>query len=276
MTKRNCQNCEQVIGNLEESYTYYGHVVCKGCMVRLEKQSQYLGTTNDDISTEIPIAEERIQQNQVAGAEQNKEGLGDKQLNDLGPIPAITQKEIPEDYEADKEPDTMSVKLESPEQSDYSSSRPTFFSYDGRINRAKYILTMFLLGFLGYLVISIWTIISPESSFVGNILLVIFCSFPIVKRWHDMNKSGVNYFWGLVPIANLIAVLFLLFSKGTAGSNQYGPDPLAGESTNPNQEQDQDAAITAVLATHDIIRGQCRKCGTTEYYIKTNKYSCPK
>lgn len=62
MTTRNCQNCKQVIGSLEESYTYYGQVICKACMIKLEKQFEDTGTTDDDTETEIPIAEVRIEQ----------------------------------------------------------------------------------------------------------------------------------------------------------------------------------------------------------------------
>lgn len=62
MTKRNCQNCEQVIGNHEESYFYYGHVICKACMIKLEKQFQDPETTNGNIETKIPIAELQTEQ----------------------------------------------------------------------------------------------------------------------------------------------------------------------------------------------------------------------
>ena len=64
MTKRNCQNCEQVIGNLEESYTYYGQVICKACKIKLENQFGDPGTTNGNIETEIPIEEVQIEQDQ--------------------------------------------------------------------------------------------------------------------------------------------------------------------------------------------------------------------
>jgi|GEM_PF-304505 len=42
MTKKNCQNCEQDIGQLEESYSYQGYVVCKKCKINLDKEAAYL------------------------------------------------------------------------------------------------------------------------------------------------------------------------------------------------------------------------------------------
>lgn len=62
MTERKCQNCKKAIGYLEESYSYYGHVICKECMIKLEKQFGNFESANDDIETEILIAEEGIEQ----------------------------------------------------------------------------------------------------------------------------------------------------------------------------------------------------------------------
>ncbi len=43
-----------------------------------------------------------------------------------------------------------------------------------------------------------------------------------IRRMHDVDRSG---WWILVPIANII----FLFTDGTKGDNQYGPDPKAEE-----------------------------------------------
>ena len=57
MGKKTCENCEQVIGNLEESFLYKNHVVCKACKTLLEDESQAIGTIDSNAETEIPIAE---------------------------------------------------------------------------------------------------------------------------------------------------------------------------------------------------------------------------
>ncbi len=46
-----------------------------------------------------------------------------------------------------------------------------------------------------------------------------------VRRLHDMNASGWWYLLTLVPIANFILFLVLLFKSGSEGPNLYGPDP---------------------------------------------------
>ena len=61
MAEKNCQNCKRVIGNLEESYSYYGQTFCKACMVRLEKLLGDTGTT-DNIETEASTQREHSEQ----------------------------------------------------------------------------------------------------------------------------------------------------------------------------------------------------------------------
>jgi uncharacterized membrane protein YhaH (DUF805 family) len=70
----------------------------------------------------------------------------------------------------------------------------------------------------------LWTILSLLT------LLVIWPSLAVsIKRWHDRGKSG---WWVLIALVPLIGGLWALietgFLPGTSGTNQYGPDPLAG------------------------------------------------
>ncbi|MBR2507800.1 MAG: DUF805 domain-containing protein, partial [Bacilli bacterium] len=61
---------------------------------------------------------------------------------------------------------------------------------------------------------------------VAPVFNVIVTSSFIVRRCHDLDKSG---YWGLlvlIPIVNFFFLLYLLFAKGTEGWNQYGRDPL--------------------------------------------------
>ena len=57
MGKKTCENCEQTIGNLEESFLYKNRVVCKACKTLLEDESQAIETTNSNAKAKIPIAE---------------------------------------------------------------------------------------------------------------------------------------------------------------------------------------------------------------------------
>ncbi len=106
-------------------------------------------------------------------------------------------------------------------------------SFDGRINRAKFWIgiaaiwaVLWLIAIVAGMANSsiLWTI------FVVLSLVVIWPSLALsIKRWHDRGKSGWWILIGFVPlIGGLWALIETGFLPGTPGTNQYGPDPLAG------------------------------------------------
>ncbi len=123
------------------------------------------------------------------------------------------------------------------------------FSFQGRVNRAKYWLVGIGAGIVYVILMGILTAVTggsmtPDASgnmpsvgggpigiIISLILLVVlvWVSLAIaVKRWHDRNKSG---WWVLINFVPVIGGLWQLiecgFLKGTTGQNQYGTDPLA-------------------------------------------------
>lgn len=139
------------------------------------------------------------------------------------------------------------------------------FSFSGRINRAKWWLTV-LISLLGWIVVGILALIliSVLGQGTGGILAIIVAVAAFagatwigiaagIKRLHDREKSGwwLLVFY-LVPgiisaagqamggiVGNLIAFASLGISvwaivelgclKGATGPNMYGPDPLPPE-----------------------------------------------
>ena len=59
MDIKKCENCEQLIGRLEESFVYQGHVVCTKCKNILDKQAAYLPSAKQKSLNEIPEVIER-------------------------------------------------------------------------------------------------------------------------------------------------------------------------------------------------------------------------
>lgn len=98
-----------------------------------------------------------------------------------------------------------------------------FFSFEGRLNRARYFWTMFTIGITAYLVL----IFCPSLANTVVLLTPVITFFPVIKRLHDMNKSGGFALLMFFPLLNLVLGLILLFKKGTTGVNRYGDDPLA-------------------------------------------------
>lgn len=93
------------------------------------------------------------------------------------------------------------------------------FSFEGRIRRSEYGISFLVLA----IVFGILNTLVKEAATSG---LLFFFYIPLqwiliaqgAKRAHDMDKSG---WWQLVPFFNIWTV----FSQGTVGPNQYGPDP---------------------------------------------------
>ena len=124
------------------------------------------------------------------------------------------------------------------------------FSFDGRVNRAKFWLVLIATDVVFFVLLGILMAATGMSMDVsadgsmpsmggggivgGLIALVLFVAAMWiglamgVKRYHDRNKSG---WWVLIAFVPVIGGLWYLieagFLSGTSGPNQYGPDPLA-------------------------------------------------
>ncbi len=53
----------------------------------------------------------------------------------------------------------------------------------------------------------------------------------VVRRLHDIGKSGGWFFISLIPVIGGIWMIVLLATEGNAGENEYGEDPKAEEDT---------------------------------------------
>ena len=97
-----------------------------------------------------------------------------------------------------------------------------YANFNGRASRAEY-WWFALAYFIVYFVLAMLI----QVSVVFSILLIVFLLGIIVpliavgvRRMHDVGKSG---WYILIPIYSLI----LACTEGTAGPNEYGPDPYS-------------------------------------------------
>ena len=70
------------------------------------------------------------------------------------------------------------------------------------------------------------TFIIAVYPFIVPLLLVSYIFYVSVKRFHDLDMTGLWALMILVPIINVFALLYLIFFKGTEGENMYGVDPF--------------------------------------------------
>lgn len=115
--------------------------------------------------------------------------------------------------------------------------REMFLTYHGRLNRKPYILRGLLVGITSSVLSNVMGVMAESSSLALNlvslVLLVVVLALCVVsvmlmiRRWHDLGKSGWFSLLLLVPLVNFVVGLYLWVKKGDDGPNQYGEDPLA-------------------------------------------------
>lgn len=104
-----------------------------------------------------------------------------------------------------------------------------FFQFDGRINRAKWWIGVIVLWVVQGIVYAIFGFDETGLGIASLISLVLLWpSLAIsIKRFHDRDKSGWWILIALIPIIGFFWILIELgMLEGTAGPNQFGPDPL--------------------------------------------------
>ena len=148
-----------------------------------------------------------------------------------------------------------------------------YLTFDGRLNRKKYSIRNFFAAFIscfGILAMGYFFVAKMYVAYLFAILVTFFSSWfsyaNMSKRLHDLGISGVFIIpfvilglLGLVGYRNtfftLIAVIFgiaLLFIKGNAGKNKYGPDPLE-EINNERKSYNPTSASNAGANTQNMI-----------------------
>ena len=100
-----------------------------------------------------------------------------------------------------------------------------FFSFNGRITRGQ-----FWISFIVSIILLVVAVILIQESPVFLVLLIptyYILMTAFAKRLHDLDKTGWLCLLALINIIALFMGIWLGVAEGTAGPNQYGPDPSA-------------------------------------------------
>lgn len=112
-----------------------------------------------------------------------------------------------------------------------------FYSWRGRVGRIRYLsYTMLLYCAFVLIIIFLGIVIGvlggsggEDFGFASSVLVAItligqlYAYFvPIIRRLNDINRTGWLSLIMLIPIANIILWLYLVFARGDEGSNDYG------------------------------------------------------
>ncbi|NDI98684.1 DUF805 domain-containing protein [Flavobacterium sp. LaA7.5] len=108
--------------------------------------------------------------------------------------------------------------------------RDNYANFSGRARRSEY----WYFTLCNLLIILVLFLISMAIGTIGLILYILYALAVlvpslavIVRRLHDVGKSGWFYFISLIPIIGSIWLLVLFCTEGDKGPNQYGEDPKA-------------------------------------------------
>lgn len=111
-----------------------------------------------------------------------------------------------------------------------------YANFSGRARRSEFWFFR-LMDFLIQLPLIILLVVfslndSAAMTIIMAIILVLYLLAMViptlavlVRRLHDINKSGWYYFVSLIPFIGGIWLLILLFTEGDQGENDYGLDP---------------------------------------------------
>ncbi len=116
--------------------------------------------------------------------------------------------------------------------------QPRIFAFNGRIGRLRYLAYSMIYNLILYLVVGILSALMVAASgdsggalmvaVLGLFYIVMLVMYVVVarRRLNDLDKSGWLLLLFIVPIVNFLLGLYLLFARGTDGSNRFGPAPV--------------------------------------------------
>ena len=126
-----------------------------------------------------------------------------------------------------------------------------YATFSGRARRSEY-WYFALFNFIAAILISfvdraLGTSIDFESAngavvmqfgwiyIVYNLFVLIPSLAVLVRRLHDVGKSGAFFFVAFIPLIGFIWLLVLLFKDSDPGDNKYGPNPKGMGNTEIDQ-----------------------------------------
>lgn len=106
----------------------------------------------------------------------------------------------------------------------YKKFLNNYTNFNGRSSRSDYwyvFLANFLIGFIGGLIPALAGLTALLSSIYSLAVLIPGIAL-FIRRMHDINKSGWNFFWSFVPVVGLIILLVFLCKPSVDENNRYG------------------------------------------------------
>ena len=98
-----------------------------------------------------------------------------------------------------------------------------YAAFNGRARRSEY----WFFSLFCAIINCVLGLIYDPLTWVWSIVVFIPSLAILIRRLHDINKSGWSALLFLIPIVNIVLIFVWLCKAGTTGANQYGEDPKA-------------------------------------------------
>ncbi|WP_428244037.1 DUF805 domain-containing protein [Gynuella sp.] len=113
------------------------------------------------------------------------------------------------------------------------------FSPSTRIGRIRYLAYLMVASLIFYLAAALVSVVAPMLLNSGAIsvsqllllaiplylVMIYFSVVLMIQRLHDLNRSGWFCLLAIVPLLNVLFLLWILFAPGTPATNDYGHRP---------------------------------------------------
>lgn len=114
-----------------------------------------------------------------------------------------------------------------------ASCKEQYASFQGRASRSEYwyfhlfvFLYIIAVEIVGAILMQVSSVLGGLLTLVAMLAIIAPSISVMVRRLHDTNRSGWFYWIGLIPLVGGIILLVMFCTRGTAGPNNYGDDPL--------------------------------------------------
>jgi len=102
-----------------------------------------------------------------------------------------------------------------------------FATFEGRAARSEYWFFALFLALASAVLTVVDIALGIEVlSLIFSLITLIPSIAVSVRRLHDTNRSGWWYLLIFIPLIGLIVLLIWFCTRGTAGPNRFGEDPL--------------------------------------------------
>ena len=149
------------------------------------------------------------------------------------------------------------------------------FNVSGRTRRREYFVGVLLTEAFMYILVALGFLSLSINMILGAIVMCVSCIFSIVagigcmtcmiRRMHDIGKSGWIIFLQAIPCLGMILMLVFCLMDSEEEENQWGPNPKAEE----NDEYDNGVGVTAAVTITIFLLSCALFYFATFYFIKT-------